>query len=49
MQRFPRPRLGQTVEGHSRFLGSLFKDRLLDVGRVRSFCSYQGVEHVWVQ
>ena len=34
------------MEGHSCPRTSLFKDRVLGVGRVSSFCSYQGGDRV---
>ena len=46
MQIFPPPRPGQTMEGYSCPWTSLFDDRVLGVGQVSSFCSYQGGDHV---
>ena len=49
MQIFPPPRSGRTMEGHSHPQNSLFEDRVIGVGQVSSFCSYQGGDRVLAQ
>ena len=46
-QRFPTPRMGRIMEGHSSPGNYFFEDGVMVVGLVRICCSYQGGDHVW--